>query len=186
MKKLSPIIIFLLILTTAVQKDSDRIEWSPTQQLTWADFKGKIDKSSPYEAMTYTTIEIQSMQLDEKQMEYTITNSFEKKLSWSKDKKSVGLLKHEQLHFDITELVVRKMKKKLLSKKFKNIKEIQNFARDAFGEGEKERKRLNSLYDKETDHSINKEKQKEWEDKIEAELGEFNEYSAALLVLKAD
>ncbi len=178
--------IFLLILTTAVQKDSDRVEWSAAQKLTWADFKGKVDKSSPFEAVTYTTIEVQSLQLDGKKMQYTISNSFEKMLSWSKDKKSVGLLKHEQLHFDITELVVRKMKKKLLSKKFKNIKEIQNFARDAFREGETERKKLNNLYDKETDHSINKEKQKEWEDKIEAELGEFNEYSAALLVLQAE
>ncbi len=186
MKKLSPIIVLLLILTTAVQKDSDRVEWSPTQKLTWADFKGKVDKSSPFEAVTYTTIEIQSLQLDGKTMQYTITNSFEKKLSWSKDKKSVGLLKHEQLHFDITELVVRKMKKKLLSKKFKNIKEIQNFARDAFGDCEKERKKLNELYDKETDHSINKEKQKEWEDKIEGELGKFTEYAATVLVLKAD
>lgn len=184
MKKLTPIIILFFILTTAVQKDSDRVEWSPTQKLTWADFKGKIDKSSPFEAVTYTTIEIQSLQLDGKQIQYTITNSFEKKLSWSKDKKSVRLLEHEQLHFDITELIVRKLKKKLLSKKFKNIKEIQNFARDAFGEGEKERKRLNSLYDKETDHSINKEKQKEWEEKIEAELGKFNAYSMTKLVLK--
>ncbi len=184
MKKLTPIFILFLILTTAVQKDSDRIEWSPTQQLTWADFKGRADKSSPYEAVTYTTIEVRSLQLDEKQIEYTITNSFEKKSSWSKDKKSVELLKHEQLHFDISELVVRKMKKKLLTKKYKSIKEIQNFARDAFGECEKERKDLNVAYDKETNHSINKDKQKEWEDKIEAELGEFNEYSMTTLVLE--
>ena len=166
MKKLSPIFILFLILNTAVQKDSDRVEWDPTQKLTWADFKGKIDKSSPFEAVTYTTIEIQSLQLDGKKMQYTITNSFEKKLSWSKDKKSVGLLKHEQLHFDISELMVRKMKKILLSKKYKSIKEIQNFVHDAFREGETERKKLNNLYDKETDHSINKEKQREWEDKI--------------------
>jgi len=186
MKKLTPIIILLLILTSAFQKDADRIEWSPTRLLTWADFKGKADKSSPYEAVTYTTIEVRSLQLDEKQIEYIITNSFEKKSSWSKDKKSVGLLKHEQLHFDISELVVRKMRKKLLSKKYKSIKEIQNFARDAFGECEKERKHLNVLYDKETNHSINKDKQKEWEDKIEAELGEFTEYSMTLLVLKVE
>ena len=81
------------------------------------------------------------------------------------------MLKHEQLHFDITAIAARKL-----------VTTIMNTALTADGfanelealqkQIEKDRTAMQQQYDKETNHSRNREKQKEWEAKVHALLSE--------------
>ena len=74
------------------------------------------------------------------------------------------ILGHEQLHFDISELFARKMRRKLRRTSFSdNVKaEIRKIYKDIL----KELKDYQELYDWETDFSRNREKQLEWNKKI--------------------
>ena len=190
MKKnlLFPFFLFLIAYITSsfiyhFQTNSEIIPWSSSRKLTWDDFQGSIDTTSHYKALTFSTVEIKSISQEKNQIKYQITNSFEVNLSWSKDKSSHNLLNHEQLHFDITELVTRKMKKHILSQSYRSIDDIKKNVREAFNEEEKERSKINALYDKETDHGINRSKQQQWENKIQAEIKALNKYSEKEIIV---
>src|SRR5690625_3492554 len=86
--------------------------------------------------------------------------------SWVKEKKEL-LLNHEQIHFNITELYTRKIRKDLQkylddnkSHELDSIAKIYHCLEDEFWETQ-------FLYDKETNHSKNTVEQKKWDRKID-------------------
>lgn len=167
-----------------VEENSEVIPWSLTRKLNWNDFQGSIDTTSNYKALTYSTVELKVISENKNEVKYHITNSFEIKLSWSKDKTSSNLLKHEQLHFDITELLTRKMKKQILSRVYENSEDFRSSVLKAFDEEESERTKLNALYDKETNHGVNKAKQQQWENKIQSEIKSLNKFADKEIIVK--
>ncbi|UJH92241.1 DUF922 domain-containing Zn-dependent protease [Antarcticibacterium sp. 1MA-6-2] len=91
--------------------------------------------------------------------------------------KSDYLLSHEQLHFDITELHARKLRKHLshlsidqLSKKPKEV--LNSF----YTKVEKERAAMQLQYDRETKHSLNKEAEAKWQLFVKEELQKLEDY----------
>jgi len=90
-------------------------------------------------------------------------------------KQNNHLLKHEQGHFDISELYARKIRKELSMYKFTKFNIYKMFIKIS-DRLLKESKRYNDEYDRETNHSINKEKQAEWDKKIAQELAELDDY----------
>lgn len=165
------------------ESNTDSILWNLKTKLTWDDFQGTPDEKSSYKALTYSTVIANHIKVSDEIIEYDISCLFEKKLSWSKNKKSSELLKHEQLHFDIAELATRRMRQKFLAFENFELKNINNMVREIFKEEENERKTLNREYDTETKHGLIKDKQKEWEVKIAKELKELNKYSNTRVVI---
>jgi hypothetical protein len=85
------------------------------------------------------------------------------------------LLNHEQIHFDMGEVFCRKMRKQYKEKPFPN----STFAQEASKLYNKILKEYNDeqkLYDKETNHSINKEKQAAWDIKVANQLKELEKF----------
>jgi hypothetical protein len=159
--------------TSNVFAQDEEKPWRAGEQLSWSDFKGEPDFEHPYAAITYSgmsygfSAEIVNGKV---WVTYNVKSFFVANKSWvkrwySKDKK---LLKHEQLHFDITELFARKFRKRLSDMSFtENVKsEIKKVYQDITAEKVK----LQKLYDIETDHSKNAIAQKKWQIKIETEL----------------
>jgi predicted secreted Zn-dependent protease len=91
---------------------------------------------------------------------------------------SPDVLNHEQLHFDITELYSRKLRQRLAGKNFKAVKniseEIQEMHRKIMEESGWEEK----IYDDSTEHGVNSVKQKEWNEKVAAEIKELEQFSS--------
>ena len=151
------------------QADDSLITWTINRKLSWDDFQGKAVASNPADALTYTDIKTQARS-DENGIVYvTVTNFFDKKLSWSKNKNSTALLSHEQLHFDITEYYTRVLRTKLNSiataeaiKSGKFNKESSRILNDW--------QQFQQKYDKETNHGTISSKQKEWEDSVHSLL----------------
>ena len=150
--------------TNSASTDSDQFAWSAAYKLTWDDFKGKPNKTNPAAALTFTDIHINASYSNGK-IDVVVKNFFDKNLSWTKNKTSASLLKHEQTHFDITEIYTRIIRKKLSA--IASEKTLQN------GSFNKESSKLlkewhefQQKYDKETDHGLIVSKQKEWEDKV--------------------
>jgi hypothetical protein len=152
----------------------ETIDWSATRKLTWADYKASPDPNSDAAASTSTLLSIQ-YSFKNGGFTYTIESKFSKTSSWGLHKTDY-ILKHEQGHFDIAEYFARKLNMKMKNYQFdkrryqKDLGKIYNDITD-------EKEKMQNLYDKETNHSINKEKQEEWLKKIADMLEELKEYA---------
>lgn len=170
---------------TEIQQEekNDTIHWSSTRKLTWDDFKGEIDNNSEYKAITTTNLKTKSNVFTNYLVDYELYCVFEKNKSWTKSK-TISLLKHEQIHFDISELVMRKMRKKFLAHNFSSLDNVNVMIERIFQEAVIERRSINSMYDEETEHGTIADKQKEWEIKIAKELKVLEEYSSPRVVIR--
>jgi hypothetical protein len=110
-----------------------KIYWNSKKDLTWGDFKAQPNNKSSYAAMTFSgmsyTFSAEVIN-NEVEVKYNIKCFFDQKSYWCKSihLNDLYLLKHEHLHFDITELYTRKFRKELGGIKFTtNVKaEIRN------------------------------------------------------------
>lgn len=173
-------LILILFLSVSYAQDDEK-PWKAGEKLTWSDFKGEPDFEHPYAAITYSgmsygfSAEIVNGKV---WVKYDVKSFFVANKSWvkrwfSNDKE---LLKHEQLHFDITELYARKFRQRLSEVNFtENVKsEIKKVYQDITDEKVK----LQELYDVETDHSKKEIAQNKWQLKIETELQKLIDFAS--------
>ena len=102
---------------------------------------------------------------------------FEKKESWYKqDAHTDYHLAHEQLHFDVTELYARKLRKALSEQNFRcgEEDEFENYIEQYLKNWET----AQQSYDFATHHSVDKESQKDWHYKIAFELSLLDEFKS--------
>ena len=153
-----------------------RLSWTYEEHpvLSWSDFRGEPAGSPDRAAavnsgMSYS---IETKKSDGKLVDYTIEveSAFYPELSWKRDLKenSSSILKHEQLHWDITHLHVLKLRAAF--KKYRPVKNINKEVAFIFRKFEKERFAMQSRYDRETDHGLKPADQQRWEIFIAGEL----------------
>lgn len=167
-------ILSAFLFLSAFQSD-DTILWKETTRLTWNDFKGKPDASSPYKANTETEVNVQIKTKGE-DVTIILQCSFVKNLSWTKDTKNAALLVHEQMHFNITEISARKFRQKLKGKTF-TAKTFQQELNKMHAETGRESKAMQVQYDTETEHAVNEAAQKKWNKKVMDELKSLSLYA---------
>ena len=155
-------------------KDEELISWNPETKLTWADYKGqaKTDTDAAASTATYLGIEYN---FNNKGFDYKITCSFSRTKSWGLHKTDY-ILVHEQGHFDIAEIFARKLNKKMSEYKF-NKNNFKDDLKKIYLTITSEKEEMQNEYDRETNHSIYKEKQAEWLKKIDQLLKEYKTYS---------
>lgn len=164
---ITPLICFFTIITYGQQS----IRWTNNQQLTWDDFTGQVNDTSKYDAECFAEIRYNYTFYGPDDFEFDVYASFDKNSSWSrKHKQSEGLLKHEQMHFNIAQLFAEKIKNQ-----FENYFYTASYSEQIlqiFNLKKAEYQAMQLQYDEETNHSLNREKQKEWEERILSELRE--------------
>ena len=109
---------------------------------------------------------------------------FSSKESWvCSDQKTEDILKHEQGHFDLTEIYARMFRKQVMAATFtfKNLKDKYNKIHTEIISGWNKEQ---NLYDKETDHGIDSTKQHQWLKDIAKRLDELKAYSDTLISIK--
>jgi hypothetical protein len=152
----------------------DCITWSADRSLKWSDFKGQADASSSNKAVTNSGMSI-TMNCVNGEADVVIGCFFNPAKSWTKTKDSDRLLAHEQLHFDITELFARKLRKEIsqlgtgCAERYKPSVELYDRFDSACNE-------FQAQYDKETRHSILEEEQLRWEKLVAEELKSLEEF----------
>ncbi|MFD0861262.1 DUF922 domain-containing protein [Sungkyunkwania multivorans] len=172
MKKLLFIAIsFFLLNSFSIEKD-ERIEWREDRKLTWADFKGAPDEDTPYAAITASGLYHEfSGKIRAGKVTYNskVVCYFHPQDSWyKKEMASENLLAHEQLHFDISELHARQLRKAIQA--FNFTKNMQSEMDALYKKANSDMKAMQTRYDNEVDFSLNKEQQKAWQIKIQKEL----------------
>jgi hypothetical protein len=171
-------IVFRITGNKPVIQETDTIYWSKERKLTWKDFKG--DPTSNYYAAQSNCAFAQSI---EPQTEGNagviyiyVRAALLKKGSWvRKDQASDEVLRHEQLHFDIAEWQVRKLRKSLneadlsLDNYEETVSKISNAAWDEYN-------RMQAAYDTETKHGTIEAEQVKWNKMVADGLVEFESY----------
>lgn len=177
-------LIFLIIFNYATGQtfhpDTD-IEWSDARLLSWTDFTGPVDYKSTFMALTASSIICKPYFISDSMMLWVET-VFSPTHSWKKrnDLDSFDLA-HEQTHFNIAELYARELRK-LIKEEIKLAKEGHTidmlFKIDSgFKKLARECDDFQTLYDKQTNHSINKAEQILWNKSIWNDLEKMNEWT---------
>jgi hypothetical protein len=152
---------------------SDTVYYDFNRKLTWKDFSGNPELSSPAGAVTASGFAFNSqMNFDGYNIDVTIGvyAYFTKHDSWKKATiNSDYHLLHEQHHFDITRLGARKLIVELQKAHFTKAN-YNTLINSIFNKVYDENIALQQQYDKETKNSIDVKKQLEWNNKISKEL----------------
>lgn len=148
--------------------------------LTWEDFKAQPDKSNSYSANTNSGISYSwnySTASGKPVLEHEVFTNFYPNLSWVKQiQDEEYLLAHEQLHFDISELHARKLRKALDG--YEIGRNIRLDLKRIYKRIEAERDSMQNQFDKETSHSENKSAEMRWRKFVGDELESLKDYSS--------
>ena len=155
------------------------IQWSAARPLTVADFLGRPGPADRLASSTSSDIKANAACRD-----FVFSGiaqaTFDPNTSWFREPKtaSVALLRHEQTHFDITEVYARIMRQKLIGFGAKaNCNKLQpafnNLTKSVYLEWDREQNR----YDQETNHSLNAVRQAFWEKQIQAKLEQLKAFA---------
>ena len=168
-------IAFLLPLWLPAQDPGEElIEWSGNRRLTWSDYKASPDRNSDAAASTTTYLMV-SYSIRNSDFSFRIESKFSRTRSWGLHK-TPYILAHEQGHFDIAEIFARKFYKDLKEYKF-NKRTYQQDLKKIYQDILDEKEIMQNNYDRETNHSINRENQLEWLKKIEKLLKQYEDYA---------
>jgi hypothetical protein len=170
---------------------SDILTWSKEYFLNWSDFKAEANSSAFEDSSSYikyhqtwtVNSEISDGQIYFQIKDIQLSTQFLRHLSWVREKQfSSELLKHEQGHFDLVELlrpiITKKIQNEFINKKYstygKNDEQRKQFARKdsslmiakeletwSYDLSQKRKK-----YDEETELGQNVKKQKEYDEKF--------------------
>lgn len=162
--------------------EKEKIYWEENFKLSWSNFKGNPDPSDSFKAISFCGISfIPTFNANMDSIDVNVQAYFREATSWYiKEDTSKDLLIHEQLHFDITELYARRLKKKLALSTFDFNK--CNFQLDSTYKilklnMDKEQEK----YDFETLHGLDKQKQSEWNKNIKNLIEDLDLYSDSLI-----
>lgn len=155
----------------------DTIIWNKDYRLSWSDFHGKPN-TSPYMALSNCVFNYSGDPLVKNgvlELNMKMIACFDKKASWVKqDQMKDDLLAHEQLHFDICELNIRKLRMKLAVAELDPM-EFDSQIKNLFDEAWNKYQVQQQAYDDETEHGLVREKQLDWQKNISNELSSLKE-----------
>jgi hypothetical protein len=105
-------VVLILLFTATAGRGETALSWDRHPKLSWSDFKGKPPPTQGEpSAETDTGFRLQLVCRSAK-LDADVVAEFYPASSWVKpNRKLAALLRHEQGHFDITEIYARKIKK---------------------------------------------------------------------------
>ena len=169
MKKIIILIIFQIICNYIYSQSKDSLLlWG--KNLEYNSFLGEKKDSTQFQATSNIFIEVLPVIQKNDKYIYYVFCFFDMNKSFI-TKESKELLEHEQLHFDIAELISRKLRLR-----YKSLKEHSAYLNIYYNYMDTLDVYQNR-YDKETVFSIRYKEQKKWKEKIKKELNELKEHS---------
>lgn len=169
----------LLITALAINAQEPSFSYEELPVLGWEDFRGEPDLNSTFHANTNSGFSYSwsySTSNGEMDLEYEVFSTFYPNLSWVHPEHKVdALLKHEQLHFDISELHARKLRKAMST--YKPGQSIRKDLKNLYTRIEKERVTMQNNFDRETNHSTNKVEEAKWQAFVKAELEKLEAFA---------
>lgn len=138
--------------------------------LDWSDFMGTPPVNAHHAANVNSGIAFSYQVKKNNRNTYIITfevrSEFYPQLSWKKNlnENNSDLLRHEQQHWNISEVYAHKLRDA-----FDQYRPNRNYKREIdqiFKSIESQRQQLQARYDRETNHGLNRQAQRDWEVRI--------------------
>jgi len=175
------LVLFSLLLFLVSPNTDDTLLWREDFKLSWKDFKGKKDIETDAVAVTASgiTFGYSVRKANARIINFTpvVEAHFYPTKSWViKEAADDYILAHEQLHFDITELHVRKFRKQL--KQVKISSHLNTDLDELHKNINKELAAMQNQYDAESHNSINKEAQAKWIVFVAKELKKYEAFKS--------
>lgn len=155
-------------------RDEELLRWTENRKLTWEDYKAAPDTTGTFAASTTTYLTV-DYTFTQDEFAFKIHSDFSKTHSWGLNK-TAYILQHEQGHFDIAEIFARKLYKCIKEYRY-NKKTCREDLSKIYDSIVNEKSQMQEDYDRETNHSIIKQKQKEWLKKIDDMLVEYRPWA---------
>ena len=147
--------------------------WSASQPLVLADFKGRPHPGEAHAALTSATI-VAQVACKGGQFTGHVQAAFDPSTSWWREPATMTpkLLRHEQLHIDITEVYARRLRQKLAGVHFPCAQlgpELERLSQGVYADWEK----AEDQYDRDTNHGLKPALQAQWEAQVQQQLAEL-------------
>jgi hypothetical protein len=165
----------------------DTLLWEEDRPLLWSDFKASPNPAAEAVAITASGLtfaySISESERGVSSFKAEVSAHFYPDRSWVQMEQATDhVLVHERLHFDITELYARKLRKALSSLTVN--RQIAAQLKQTHDRINGELDRMQNAYDFETNHSINIAAQERWEQKVRQELEALQAYSNTRISVK--
>ena len=184
---------FISLMSFSFVKD-DFILWQENKKLKIQDFKAdnkdtiKVNRQQFLGAISAIRIEYSSFQRNKNSVpEFSIKTYFDPNESWMLLKNDY-VLQHEQIHFDLTELYARKMRKSVESLRQKNVTNISIYRKKIQHWNAMKEKASNQFDADNQDYYIKigqkilfqkNQKQEAWKKKVDRELFQYSLFKNA-------
>ena len=170
-----------LFLCFATADNEVTMSWREDLKLTWNDFKGEKNSESDAVAVTASGITFSyAVRKSNSRIvgfKARIEADFYPEKSWVvKELADDYILAHEQLHFDITELHVRKLRKQI--SEVKVSQDLGRVLNTLHLNMNKELADMQHQYDTETNNSIDKVAQAKWITFVAGELKKYDDFKS--------
>jgi len=166
----------LILVFKEIRNNSNRdtVFYDPKRPLIWSDFRGMNGRpGSRYAAAVFTSFAYEGRSYpkgDDLVVEIGLKVFMVKDMSWGRPEyRTASTLRHEQLHFDVTRMVVERFKKNLKNAEL-TIEDYDSEIQYQFLETFREMNREQEAYDGETGHGLNAAAQAAWDRKITSEI----------------
>lgn len=167
------------LLSLRPAQDDETISWKANERLSWNDFRGGIPQNARAAATTASGITYRfstSGTRDYIEVDFKVDTYFYPDKSWYQPELcDEVILSHEQLHFDISELYARKLRKELSEAKYTS-KNIKSKVRAMYRKNNEALNDFQNQYDRATNFSRNREQQAIWNEKIRSILNEKSSF----------
>lgn len=176
---MDPVKIFLLgcmaCLAGLQAQEEPALRWEPGLRLSWSDFRGQAPDSKRIAATTASGLSYHYTARGGNSgytLDFTVDTFFYPEKSWyHPDLCDALVLSHEQLHFDISELYARRLRRRLQTAEFTD--RVKAEVRQIFAEVNRQLSEFQDRYDRETDFSRNREAQLAWNRAVARMLSEL-------------
>ena len=164
----------LLLFTPS--NDKEKFHWDENRPLSWTDFQGRPEGPGDFVASTNSGISL-SYSIGKREsrftFEYSVHSNFYPKESWYRpESASEYILKHEQTHFDISELHARKLRKALAE--LRVTPRVKEDADEIYRQTERDRRAMQQAYDDDSDHSKIRDSEMQWRLFVASELKKYD------------
>jgi hypothetical protein len=155
--------------------------WALRRLLTWADFKGSPPRESQAAAETAYTL-FYGVRCVGQKFEFRVVAAFRPNDSWVRPAvvkntaDSSRALRHEQTHFDISEVHARRMRR-YFAELVAPCRTSTGDLADAAERFISDERNAQAQYDKETDHSRSAAPQARWDKEIDNQLLTLSRYA---------
>lgn len=171
--------ILIVLVSLSFYEPPERMAWEEERPLRWSDFKGTPDYLIDFAATTNSGMShayaIDSNGVLDKSSSSVLAH-FYPSFSWYKAADTTAaILRHEQSHFDISEIHARKLRKRIQEYAFTTNSKAE--IKQLYQLTEQERKNTQALFDKETNHSRIKEQELLWARRIKDSLEKYWVYT---------